>query len=113
MVDWFCDRGDRALQECNLSTRLVRRLQVTQAPILRLWDRDFVLLLQTRPKAKNSSFIFDEVADLWFSRESLPLGVTGLSAEQRPDEAAEFAGDGDLGFVALQTTGQQPLEAVV
>ena len=113
MVKSFCDRGDRALQECNLSTRLVRRLQVTQAPILRLRDRDFVLLLQTRSKAKNSPFIFDAVADLWFSRDRLRLSVAGLGAEEGPDEAAEFAGNGDLGFVALQATGQQPFEAVV
>ena len=41
------------------------------------------------------------------------LGVTGLGAQQRPDEAAEFTGDGDLGFVALKPAGQQPGEAHV
>jgi hypothetical protein len=70
VVERWCGRGDRALQECNLSTRLVRRLQVTQAPILRLWDRDFVLVLQTRPKAKNSWFI---------STKSLIYGLAGTA----------------------------------
>src|SRR5437016_3443848 len=41
------------------------------------------------------------------------LAVTLLGAEQRPDEAAEFTGDGDLGFVALQAAGQQPSKAQV
>ena len=36
-----------------------------------------------------------------------------MGAEQGPDEAAEFAGDGDLGFVAGQAPGQQATEAQV
>ena len=35
LIKRFCDWGDRALQECNLSTQFVRCLQVTQAPVPR------------------------------------------------------------------------------
>ena len=41
------------------------------------------------------------------------LEVTGLGAEQRPDEAAEFAGDGYFSLVALQPSGEQPGKAQV
>ena len=34
------------------------------------------------------------------------LHVAGLGAEQSPDEAAEFTGDGDFGFVALEPPAQ-------
>ena len=34
-----------------------------------------------------------------------------MTAEQSPDEAAEFPGDGDFGLVALDSTGQQPVKA--
>ena len=33
LIERICGWGDRALQECNLSTQCVRRLQVTQAPV--------------------------------------------------------------------------------
>ena len=39
------------------------------------------------------------------------LSVTGLSAQECPDEATEFTGNGDLGFVALEPAGQQPGES--
>ena len=100
------------------------------------------LLLQTRPKAKNSfsvstesPFIGDTVKALevqrggrargWFRsrhrrdrdlgrlRLALGLGVTALGAEQGPDEAAEFTGDGDFGFVALEPASQEPGEPEV
>ena len=41
------------------------------------------------------------------------MGVAVLGAEHGPEEAAEFAGDGDLGFVAGQAPGQQAGEAQV
>jgi len=52
-----CDWGDRALQECNLSTRLARCLQEKQASVPGSGAGFFLfaLLLQTRHKAKNSS----------------------------------------------------------
>ncbi len=78
--------------------------KASPGPALR--DRVFVLPLQTRSKAKNSWFVFDEVAVDLGVRASRPL-ITWLSAEQGPNEAAEFAGDGDLGLVALEPAGQQ------
>ena len=41
------------------------------------------------------------------------LTVTVYRAQQGPDEAAEFAGDGDLGFVALEAASQEPGKAQV
>ena len=41
------------------------------------------------------------------------LAITLLSAEQRPDKAAKFTGDGDFSFVALEAAGQQPHKAQV
>jgi len=67
LIKGFYDWGDRTLQECNLSTQFVRRFAGNASPDLAVRDRVFslALLLQTRSKAKNSWFIFDEVADIF------------------------------------------------
>ncbi len=55
-LDYSYDWGGRALQECNLSSQFVRRLQEKQTPVPRAVGSVFLsaLLLQTRHKAKNS-----------------------------------------------------------
>ena len=39
--------------------------------------------------------------------------IACLGTQESPDEAAEFAGDGDFGFVALETPGQEAIKAQV
>ena len=39
--------------------------------------------------------------------------IAFLGTQESPDEAAEFAGDGDFGFVALETPGQEAIKAQV
>lgn len=52
LVKGFCRRGDRALQECNPSTRFARRLQVTQAPVPRCGIGFFPCFCKHGPKRK-------------------------------------------------------------
>lgn len=69
---WCCDWGDKALQECNLSTQLVRRLQEKRTPVPRcgigflFWDAS-----ANTAQAKNSSL---------FSTQSLLAQSSGSSS---------------------------------
>ena len=39
--------------------------------------------------------------------------IAFLGTQESPDEAAEFAGDGDFGLVALEASGQEAVKAQV
>ena len=122
LIKGVYDWGDRALQECNLSTQLVRRLQVKQAPIPRC-GVGFLLFADSANTVQSEKLMvpFDEVAVhsgfagfCGLSGEVVAgLDVTGQSAEQGPNETAEFSGDSDLGLVALESAAQQVDEAKV
>ena len=70
----LCDWGDRALQECNLSTQLARRLQEKQTPVPGSGAGFFLfgLPLQTRSQAKNSSFFSTQSLLLQAGQRAVP-----------------------------------------
>jgi hypothetical protein len=102
------DWGDKALQECNLSTQFVRCLQEKQTPGSALAGSGlFSMLLQTRSKAKNSSSLSSGASSPLLGRSGAGLLIAGLSAQYRPDKAAELTRDGDFSFVTLKASAQE------
>ena len=74
--------------------------------------RDRVFAFAPANTAQSVKLIVHRIILLGCRRFCGPL-ITFLSAEQGPNEAAEFSGNGDLGFVALQPAGEQPGKAQV
>ena len=107
LVSCTHDWGDKALQECNLSTQFVRCLQEKQTPGSAQRDRAlFQCYCKHGPKRKTHLICRAQRAASLGGRGA-GLFVAGLSAQDGPDKAAELARDGDFSLVALKAPAQE------